>query len=359
MPTPHEVDRNMIVPTTLTETDLRFHDVRSAPFAIYGLYHPQTEPVFKRLPDEIGLNTNHGVKTLYLHTAGGRVRFSTDSAYVAIKAMMPYVDRMDHMPLSSSAGFDLYLDTDEGSRFVHAFRVPNAAQDGYESITRFPDRKMRSFTINFPSYNALNALYIGLQEDAVLGEGHHYRDKLPIVYYGSSITQGGCCSRPGLSYQNIIARRLDYDYINLGFSGSGRAEETIARYMATLPMSVFVCDYDHNAPTTEYLAETHYRLYSIIREINPTVPYIMISRPDFLLHYDDCVARRAVILDSYARALAEGDKNVYFIDGQSFFRGRDEDSCTVDGCHPNDLGFHKMADHIERVIVWALENHTT
>lgn len=352
--TPAEVDRNMIVPNTLTEPDLRFYDIRRAPFQLYGLWQPQTEPVFKRLPDDIGTNTNSGVKTLYLQTAGGRVRFSTDSPYVAIKAVMPYVKHMDHMPLSGSSGFDLYLDTAADSHYTHTFRIPTTAKDGYESIARFPDRKMRYFTINFPSYNAVDALYIGLQDGAAVGEGRPYRDMAPIYYYGSSITQGACASRPGLAYQNIISRRLDVDFVNLGFSGSGKAEPIICNWMAEQTMSIFVSDYDHNAPNVEHLKNTHYPLYAAIRAKHPDIPYIMLSRPDFDRGYDESVARRSVIYDTYTRALAAGDKNVYFIDGQSIFRGPYEDSCTVDGAHPNDLGFMLMAEHIGRAVERAL-----
>lgn len=349
-PVPAEVDRNMIVATTLTETDLRFYDVRKAPFRIYGLWDPQNEPVFKRLPDEIGTGVNPGVKTLYLQTAGGRVRFSTDSQYVAIKTVQPYIKHMDHMPLSGSSGFDLYLDTEVGSHYSHTFRVPTSAKDGYESIARFPDRKMRYFTINFPSYCAVDALYIGLQEGAAVGEGRTYREMDPIYYYGSSITQGGCASHPGLAYQNIISRRLNADFVNLGFSGSGRGEPVICRWMAEQKMSIFVSDYDHNAPNADHLQKTHYPLYAAIREKHPDIPYIMISRPDFDPNNANTVACRSVIYDTYTQALAAGDKNVHFIDGASLFRGPYEDSCTVDRCHPNDLGFMLMADHIGRVI---------
>ncbi len=354
-PVPAEVDRNMIVATTLKETDLRFYDVRQAPFRIYGLWDPQNEPVFKRLPDDIGLNVNPGVATLYLQTAGGRVRFSTDSQYVAIKTVQPYIKHMDHMPLTGSSGFDLYLDTETDSHYSHTFRVPTTATNGYESIARFPDRKMRHFTINFPSYCAVDALYIGLQEDAALGEGRAYRPLDPIYYYGSSITQGGCASRPGLAYQNIISRRLDTDFVNLGFSGNGRGEPSICAWMAEQAMSVFVSDYDHNAPNPEHLQKTHYPLYAAIRAKHPDIPYIMVSKPDFFSGSDkDSVARRNVVYESYARARAEGDQNVYFVDGESIFRGPYEDSCTVDRCHPNDLGFMLMADHIGRVIERAL-----
>ena len=49
--------------------------------------------------------------------------------------------------------------------------------------------------------------------------------------YGSSITQGGCASRPGMAYQNIISRHFDCDHINLGFSGSAKGEEANAEAM--------------------------------------------------------------------------------------------------------------------------------
>jgi hypothetical protein len=103
-------------------------------------------------------------------------------------------------------------------------------------------------------------LYIGLQEGAKVEGGLKYRSELPVYYYGSSITQGACSSRPGNAYQSIISRRQNLDFVNLGFSGSGRAEEIIANYMAEQKMLAFVCDYDHNAPNPEYLNDTHCRL---------------------------------------------------------------------------------------------------
>ena len=195
-----------------------------------------------------------------------------------------------------------------------------------------------------------------IAKGSVLEAGAPYRDVAPIVYYGNSITQGGCASRPGNSYQNILSRQLGIDHVNLGFSGSGLAEDAMANYLASLSMSAFVCDYDHNALTPEHLQNTHYKLYKTIRQKHPDVPYIMISRPDF--YYDNIyiggaensIKRRRIILDSYHAAIDSGDSNVYFIDGERIHTGTYGDCCTVDGGHPNDLGFALFAEQIGDVL---------
>ena len=92
-----------------------------------------------------------------------------------------------------------------------------------------------------------------------------YRDMKPVLYYGSSITQGGCCSRPGNTYQAVVSRRLNIDFVNLGFSGNARGERAMAEYVAAQPMSAFAFDYDHNAPSVEHLKNTHYDFYCIKR----------------------------------------------------------------------------------------------
>ncbi len=356
------VDKNLAISTEVPYKDVRFYDVRKAPFRIYGLYEPQTEPVFKRLPDEVGLNTNEGVKHLYLQTAGGRVRFATDSPYVVVHAVMSSgAHHMCHMPLSGSTGFDLYEDWQDGIARQHlrTFIPPISFDKEYTVCKDFADgKRMRYLTLNFPLYNALDALYIGLSEDATVQEGAPYRDAPPVVYYGSSITQGGCASRPGNCYQSRVCRAIPYDYINLGFSGSGKGEQIIVDYMSGLEMSAFVCDYDHNAPNAEHLEKTHLNMYKCIREKHPDIPYVMLSKPDFYENFGaqwKNAERRNVIWDTYRYALEQGDRNVYFIDGESLFRGPYEDSCTVDGCHPNDLGFALMADAVTAVLKRALK----
>ncbi len=343
-----QIDPNMAIVKAIDEPDVRYYDVREDPFEVYGLYNYRTEPDFKRMPDEVAQSISEGVAVLYKSTAGGRVRFSSDSLYVGIRAVMPYISHSSHFALSGSAGFDLFVDDPETgiSRFHRPFRPDIDVKGGYESIIKFKTRKLRHFTIHFPSYSHVQTLWIALQEDATVGKGMAYKNTLPIIYYGSSITQGGCATRPGNTYQNIISRRFNMDYVNLGFSGNGKAEDAMIDYLASLPMSAFVSDYDHNAPHANYLRQTHCKLYQAIRATHPDIPYVMLSRADFDCEYESNIIRRDVIMDTYRYARAQGDQNVYYIDGAGVFRGPYTDMCTVDGCHPTDLGFALMADAI-------------
>ena len=354
-----EIDKNFAVPTDVSDIDADYYDVREEPFKVYGLYNYKIEPEFKRMPDEIGLNVNDGVASLYKETSGGRIRFSTDSDVVILKAVMGRPHGFSHMPRTGAAGFDLYIDDPEsGSRYHRTFVPPFDFDGGYASRIRLHGgRKHRYITINFPLYNAVKEVFIGVRKGLSVGEGLGYRNEKPVIYYGSSITQGGCASRPGNCYQNVISRRMGLDYINLGFSGSGCAEDNIVEYMSKLPMCAFVSDYDHNAPNVDHLSATHLNMYKKIREKNPTVPYIMISRYDFDCAYDENILRRDVIYETYRYARQNGDENVYYIDGASVFRGPYEDMCTVDGTHPNDLGFALLADAIGAELKRAFTQH--
>ncbi len=353
------IDRNLHVETKINKPDIAFFDVREQPFDVYGLYDYKNEPEFKRLPDEIGLNVNDGVAELYKNTAGGRVRFCTDSQYVAIKAVWDnrqYKEEYIKMPHTCGCGFDMYVDCDDSSKtkFYRGFVPPYRCPEGYESVLDFPDRKKRYITINFPTYHDVRDLYIGVQDGAFLGEGKKYRFEKPVVFYGSSITQGGCASRPGNTYQAILSRRLDMNFINLGFSGSGKAEDSIVEYMAGLEMSAFVSDYDHNASNAEHLAATHKRMYINIRKKHPDIPYIIVSRADIdsMNGYYGAAERREMILETFDYARRRGDRNVYFIDGESIYsRSAYADCYTVDGTHPSDSGFVEMARAYEALFL--------
>ena len=352
----YEYDGNMVLNFTNVATDkedVKFFDIREEPFEVYGFFDYKNGDIFRRLPDEFAADVSQGVAAAQREAAGGRVRFSTDSQYVAIKASFERVGSNSRTPQLGIAGFDLYIDTEFGSRFYRPLIPPYDVTDGYETYIGFPDRKMRHITINFPYHTVVKKLEVGLQKDSELGNGMKYRNDRPVIFYGSSITHGTAASRPGLIYENILSRRLNMNYTNLGFGGSAAGEKQMAEYMAKLDMCMFVCDYDYNAADEKALVNTHKNLYKTIRDKKPNIPYIIISKPDFAYRPKESEKRRSVIYDTYKYACDSGDENVYYIDGSSIFRGRDWDNCFNDTLHPNDIGFLKMADALEPVIEGA------
>ena len=346
-----QLDKNMALSRSIDAPDVVWYSPKADPFAIDGLYAPRAEGVYRRMPESVASRVSPGVEKLALCTAGGRVRFKTDSQYVALHAEMADICRMDHMAFTGIFGFDIYLRRGGEYVYLDTFRPPVNLSAGYEALCRLPGGECE-LMINMPLYNGVDKLAIGLQSGARVAEPGPYRYAKPVVYYGSSITQGGCASRPGNSYQAMITRALDCDHINLGFSGNAKAEPEMIDYLAGLEMSVFVCDYDHNAPSADHLAATHMKMYDTFRAAQPDTPYIMVTMPDVdkkdLLPFimPDFSRRREIIYATYDHALKLGDKRVTFIDGRTLFAGLQRGDCTVDGSHPNDLGFYRMAQVI-------------
>ena len=351
-----QIDQNLKVESSIQKSDILWFSPRKAPFRIYGLYEPLTQGPFQRLDPKVAVATSPGVESLNLHTAGGRIRFATDSPYIAIKADMPATETMPHITKLGQSGFDLYRRYHNEDVAYRSYLPPSGPHPGYESVVE-TDGAFSIYTIHMPLYDGVNELYIGLAAGSVLEAAPDYRIEKPIVYYGSSITQGGCASKPGNAYQAIIAQHNDVNFINLGFSGSGKAEDAMIKYLSSIPASMFVCDYDHNAPDADHLRATHERLYRAYRKANPETPILFVSKPDFHPYEPEAASinalRRSIIHETYLKALTEGDPYVDFLDGENLFQGLSRESCTVDGCHPNDLGFFRMAQLIgERINKW-------
>lgn len=327
---------------TFEKDGMIFYNILQNPFRIYGLM--RTSERYVRMDPYFASKTSANVSGLNSNTAGGRVRFTTDSERIAIIAKMDCIGKMSHFALTGSAGFDLYA----GTRFWGSFIPPFDITDGYSSCLSVCSG-MKDITINFPLYSGVRDLFVGIDKNSVLKKCPDYRYEKPVLYYGSSITQGGCASRPGNSYQAVISRNLDCNYINLGFSGSARGEDAIAEYIASLDYSVFVYDYDYNAPDPDHLRKTHEKMFLKIRDQHPDTPIIIVTAPKLYQSSTD-LERKAVISSTYLKSVANGDKNVYFVDGTTFYELFGGDSCSVDNCHPTDLGFMCMAKSIGSVI---------
>lgn len=334
---------------------------REAPFSLHGLYRPAESGVFRRMPRDVAVRTNERVRLLHTNTAGARLRFATDSAFIAIGAKYPPMtfssDRTAALCGAEAFCFDLYVDN-KHSRVLwptktiqHGSVVSFDLEGGqYEACISFEDTRMREITLCFPSFVDISELYVGLKLDSILKSAAPYKNIKPVVFYGSSITQGACASRSGNTYQNILSRRLNFDYVNLGFAGGCHAEDAVIDYVCALDMSLLVFDYDHNTPSWENLEKTHLPALRKLRYAHPDIPILLLSKPNIHNGREEAISRMKVIEKSYRVLKNESVAPVHFINGIDVYDSLDSEMMTVDGTHPTDLGFYCMARSLYGVL---------
>ncbi|HOS42992.1 MAG TPA: SGNH/GDSL hydrolase family protein, partial [Armatimonadota bacterium] len=218
-----------------------------------------------------------------------------------------------------------------------------------------PEAGVRPVLFNFPLYQGVAAVEVGVNEGARVLPPAPFADPRPIVVYGTSITQGGCANRPGMAYTNLLSRWLNREVVNLGFSGNGWGDEALARCMAEIAdPACFVLDYEANAHL-ERLKETLIPFIGALRAAHPAVPILVVTKIRFsyeLAHADALEGReacKAFQQDTVAALRAQGDTHLHFLDGSTFL-GEDWEECTVDGVHPTDLGFWRIAQGMAPVL---------
>lgn len=353
-----EIDKNFKL-SIIQEKDVEWIDVRENADFFRGVYFDEKEDCFRRLPKSIATQVNTGIEWHATALAGGRVCITTNSPYVAVKCIAPFNGQMSHITIFSQHGCALHEDGDYRKLIAPSFDQLCDRKDGlfaYEGIyhTKKPNEK-HSYEFYLPLYGGIKRIFVGVKQGSNVEKTPMRAYEQPVVFYGSSITQGGCATRPDNDYVSMLSRWLDTEYINLGFSGSAHAEENMAEYIASIPSSVIVLDYDHNSDLKE-LQERHYPFYRRIRELRPDTPIIFISKPDY--DYDPQAEERiAVIKETCKKARKLGDKNITFINGKKLFGKGDRSICTVDTCHPNDIGFYRMAKTIYPVLKKILEKN--
>lgn len=323
------------------------YTIPCAGFDLYGVRYDAEAGLFLRMDKKVADEVSSGVGYLNGYTSGGRVRFRTDSANIGISVKYPTLDMMSHMPLTGSAGFVLLEKTEGGFKTVSMFRPNTNELAGYTGSVSVGGG-VREYILFFPLYNRVSELKIYLDADAKVYEAEKYRDIPPILYYGASIDQGGCASRPDTSYTAMLSKWNDIDFINLGFSGCCLGEMNMCEYLTKIDCSLFFLAYDGNAPTADFLEKTHYPFYEAYRKERKDVPIVFMSVPCFG-NFPESERRRDILRANYLKARASGDSNVYFIDGETLFGQEDREICTVEGVHPNDLGFYRIAKAIERL----------
>lgn len=356
-------DANMRVGTADAE-GMVWHAPDEPPFRLAGFPFFDRDRVYRRMPLHPAEKLPEAVDKLADCTAGGCVHFVTDSPEIRVRTELLGGAKMDHMPATGEAGFDLYRG--RPGRMVYAGTTRFQRTDLFYNASLFKtaDAKPANYVLNFPLYSGVRKVLVGVKEGSRLMAPPPFKFKGRVVVYGSSITQGGCASRPGMCYTHILSRRLNAEFVNLGFSGSGRGEPEVARVVASIGHpALFVLDYEANCVSTDKYRETLPVFVDVLRKAHPETPLLIVSRIPFardIWDVKELVERkkRLRFQKELVRGLSRrGDRRVFFLDGSSFL-GRNFDECTVDGVHPTDLGFMRMADGMEKTIKRILDSRT-
>ena len=357
-------DKNMLSCTTSDET-YNYYDIKQAPFKIEGLAWFEKEKEYFRIPKNCKEEVGEAVYWLASHPAGAQVRFKTNSKTISIKVKLADKANMSHMTAVGQTGFDLYhKDLEEKQyRFFASSNYPFGQYEYNVVLYRSDFSKLKDFILNFPLYMGVKEVLVGIEKDAILQSPNMHELPKKVVVYGTSITQGGCATRPGMAYTNILSRKLDTEFINLGFSGSGLGEPIVAKLICEIKdVSLIILDYEANGGCTGHLEKYMDEFVQILRNTFKEIPILIMTKPPFsnYIYIQKEVEERKRIFkfqkNLVNRLRKNGDKNIYFLDGNKLFGKEDIDECMVDGIHPTDLGFYKMSKTLYPVLKKLLEN---
>ena len=243
------------------------------------MYYDQEEGRFRRVPTAVSKTVSDGVDWLSHCTAGGRLRFTTDATEIAllIEYTSGYVSSNNQSGIGVN-GLVLIKDNDDNSHSLQLVTLIPFEGEVAKASCQLPKGE-KNYTLYFPTYNGIKKLIIGVNKGAKVQNGLKYKEIKPILYYGSSITQGACASRADQNYPAVICKWNNVDYINLGFSGNAKGEDEIIEYVCSQDCSLFVCDYDHNQWDMELYKSSHLKLYKRFRETHPDIPILFLSAP--------------------------------------------------------------------------------
>lgn len=330
---------------------LRFFD--AATFPVIGKGFTNTRKRYERLPASLENKARPPVWNLSKNCSGLAVRFRTNSPLIAAKWEVTGDVFMNHFTMTGIKGLDLYCFKNGNWQFVNSAR-PTGKSSASVIIKNMPEEEIE-YMLYLPLYDGLDHLEIGVNPDYEI-----FQPKLnspqtgrPVVFYGTSITQGGCASRAGMAYPNILSRMLDREIVNLGFSGNGKLDLEIAEVMASINASCFVMDCLPNV-TVKLINENYLQFLDILRQKNPDCPIILVENILYPHMYFD---RKVNILlkeknEALKRIFQEqrkkGDRKIYYVKADKLIGNNQE--ATVDGVHLTDLGFMQMAENLYPVL---------
>ena len=353
------VDKKMVAEKVNSNELIYFNPLKNKKFVIEGLPFINDHKQYFRLPLDQKDNVTEAVWWLSSQPSGGQIRFKTNAKKISVKIKNKGDYLMCHMPCTGQQGVDLYYKRKVDKQYTFFTCAKFAAPSiEYESVVFDADEKEdKDIIINLPLYEGLEEILIGVEQNAYIKKAKPHKRKGKVVIYGTSITQGGCASRPGMSFTNILSRKLDVEFVDFGFSGSGLGEVQLAHIINKIDdKNMVILDYEANGGATGDMEHNLEDFIDTIRNENKDIPIVVISKvfnttTVFNKKEQD---KRAFYLsfqkDMVEKKKANGDNNIYFVDGNLLIGDKVKYEAFVDGLHPTDLGFYEMAKSLYPII---------
>ncbi len=298
-----------------------------------------------RIPKKIAINGSRALQINNKCSAGKKIVVKTNANQLDIYIAYQHRCVFSHMSNVAASGIDLYEKVEEKEKWIGNIHPDNNVQMQVKRHIVLSEGE-KNIEFYLPPFAQIKSVVIGVPALCYI-QSCEKSNTLPIIVYGSSISQGCAASRAALSYVNLIQRWAKIDVLNFGFSESARGEKEIINYIATIKAKAFVIEYDHNV-SCDILRRTHLDVYTKIREYQKECLIIFMTRFSGGISITKCEEneRINIIKSTYEYALKIGDSNVRLILGNQVMSMEDKTDFFVDDRHPNDAGMQKIAKRI-------------
>ena len=338
---------------------IKWHD--AADLTIIGKPIPTSKP-FARIDTAVYKFNSKTIDRYANYSTGLAVVFETDSRSIRAKWTTGGSNSGQNQTAIAQKGLDMYILKD--GRWVFAGTgnpvMGKAPFNKHESVVVTDMAEgSKQCLLYLPLFDRVDNLEIGLEEGASIKPlANPFRHN--IIVHGSSITHGASASRSGMTYAARLGRDNGWYTSNLGFSGACKLQKEYARYLADIKaVDAFVFDTFSN-PTAEEITTRFDEFVDIVRAAHPGVPMIFLQTErretrNFNIKRDASEQAKQDAAEQVVKSRMKTDKHIYFIDSEGFLG--DDHLGTVDGTHPNDLGFARMLEVITPKIKKILKKY--
>lgn len=339
---------------SIDESNIEYINILDFPEFVFGNVPNNTKSVdFCKFPNSVqekmkqhGHLAEREMKNLNSSSCGNRLRFHTTSKRLIFKVQLKRKYGYDKMVNWGSMGFDVY--NIKNNQYIHqtVFAPANGNNIFAEQI---PVHKNGDFCIFLPNYNTVQDLLIGIEKDSIIEPIDYSGDnKLPIVFYGNSVTQGAAASRSGNAFPSVVSKMLNRDIINLSCSSCCRGDKEMAELIGKINCHAIVVDYTRNAYNITIFKKTHENFYKTLRKYHPDIKIILLTSESFN-HWIAYDMYDEVVETTYLNAI-ERNENTHLIFQNKLFDDDEFNFIAIDSSHYTDYAMFKIAEEICKIL---------